>query len=223
MISPAQAAWRAAETVLLDMDGTLLDLAFDNWFWREAVPRCLARSRCADGGQVREELLTRYARCQGTLQWYCLDYWSAETGLDLRALKSAASHRIRYLPGAREFLASAACSGRRLALVTNAHQYALRLKMGVTGFQQYFEVCISAHELGQPKESAGFWAGLEARLGFDPRRTLIVDDSVAVLDAAARHGIGHIVGITHPDTASAARRLPGYAAVTGVAQLLAAA
>ena len=31
--------WRAIDTVLLDMDGTLLDLRFDNYFWLELVPR----------------------------------------------------------------------------------------------------------------------------------------------------------------------------------------
>ena len=30
--------WPEIHTVLLDMDGTLLDLRFDNHFWRELVP-----------------------------------------------------------------------------------------------------------------------------------------------------------------------------------------
>ena len=30
--------WNKIDTILLDMDGTLLDLYFDNYFWREHVP-----------------------------------------------------------------------------------------------------------------------------------------------------------------------------------------
>jgi hypothetical protein len=30
--------WSEIETVMLDMDGTLLDLSFDNYFWRSVVP-----------------------------------------------------------------------------------------------------------------------------------------------------------------------------------------
>ncbi|MCP4043692.1 MAG: haloacid dehalogenase, partial [Gammaproteobacteria bacterium] len=30
--------WNSIHTVLLDMDGTLLDLHFDNQFWLEHVP-----------------------------------------------------------------------------------------------------------------------------------------------------------------------------------------
>jgi putative hydrolase of the HAD superfamily len=219
-MTPAQSAWQAADTVLLDMDGTLLDLAFDSWFWREAVPRCMARSAGAAAAEVRDDLFARYARKQGSLEWYCLDYWTGQTGLDLRALKSAASHRIRYLPGARQFLEIAAGSGKRLVLVTNAHGHALLVKKGVAGLERYFEVCISAHEIGQPKELPGFWPELQQRLGFDPRRTLFVDDSVAVLDAAARFGIGAVLGVTRPDTRRPAMELNGHATVTGVAELL---
>ena len=37
--------WMRVETVLLDLDGTLLDLAFDNYFWRERVPAAYAAAR----------------------------------------------------------------------------------------------------------------------------------------------------------------------------------
>src|SRR5690606_25736777 len=94
--------WGDYETILLDMDGTILDLAYDNYFWRQLVPRCLARRRAEPQPHVSEALFEQYASVQGSLAWYCLDHWARELELDLRALKSASSHRIRFLPGAQD-------------------------------------------------------------------------------------------------------------------------
>jgi len=41
---------------------------------------------------------------RGTLDWYCVDHWSEELGIDVPALKSALRERIGYLDGAPEFL-----------------------------------------------------------------------------------------------------------------------
>lgn len=213
-------SWQRCDTVLLDMDGTLLDLSFDNWFWREAVPRCLARMTGGPASEVREQLLAQYARKRGTLDWYCLDYWTAELRLDLRSLKHAASHRIRYLPGAREFLCRARASGKRLVLVTNAHGDTLAIKQAVSGLGEFFEACVSSHEFGAPKESSGFWPRLQARLGFEPERTMFVDDSEPVLDAAAGFGLGAVVAVTRPDTRRPAQLGTRHASVEAVADLL---
>ena len=35
--------WHDIDTVLLDLDGTLLDLHFDNYFWCQHLPLCYAR------------------------------------------------------------------------------------------------------------------------------------------------------------------------------------
>jgi putative hydrolase of the HAD superfamily len=219
--TPAAARlWRDCDTVLLDMDGTLLDLSFDNWFWREAVPRCLARTTGGPAAEVRERLFEHFARKQGSLDWYCLDYWTRELGLDLRALKEASSHRIRYLPGARGFLQRAQASGKRLVLVTNAHAETLEVKKGVSGLGRYFEACVTSHEFGSPKEAAEFWPQLQAGLGFDPGRTLFVDDSQSVLDAAANFGLAGVVAISRPDTRAPARVVDRHHAVEGVANLL---
>jgi len=212
--------WQACDTVLLDMDGTLLDLAFDNWFWREAVPRWVARSAGIDPTAAREQVLAHYALKQGSLDWYCLDYWTAALGLDLRALKESCSHRIRYLPGAREFLGAARATGKRLVLVTNAHADSLAIKAGVTGLGGFFETCLSSHSLGLPKEAAGFWPRLQARLGFDPRHTLFVDDSHAVLGAAAAFGLAGVVAISRPDSGLPPRPVGAFASVERVALLL---
>jgi HAD superfamily hydrolase (TIGR01509 family) len=188
------------ETILLDMDGTILDLAFDNYFWRELVPRCLARQRQLEQEQARADLFDLYAQVQGSLDWYCLDYWTRALGLDMRALKAASSQRIRFLPGAREFLVMLGETGKRVVLVTNAHEFALDLKKAVVGLDRYFDVFVSSHALGAAKEQAQFWTRLQAQLEFDPVSTVFIDDSQAVLDTAAAFGIGRVIAITRPDS-----------------------
>ena len=212
--------WQHCDTILLDMDGTVLDLAFDNYFWRELVPRCYARARRSSHAAARDEIYARYAGVQGRLEWYCLDYWTAELGLDLKSLKVASSQRIRFLPGAREFLVAAARSGKRLVLVTNAHGDTLDVKKGVVGLERYFDRFVTSHTVGFAKEQDEFWSRLESDLDLDRSRTLFVDDSEPVLDAAARFGIGEIVAVTRPDTRLPLKDSGTHRGIPGVINLL---
>jgi HAD superfamily hydrolase (TIGR01509 family) len=212
--------WKRYETILLDMDGTVLDLAFDNYFWRELVPRCLVRSRKQEYERVRADLFEHYASVQGSLDWYCLDYWTAELDLDIRALKSAASQKIRFLPGARRFLSTLAGWDKQVVLVTNAHSDTLAVKKGVAGLDRYFSLFISSHQLGYPKERAEFWPILQERIGFRSETTLFIDDSLAVLDAAAGFGIHGIVAITCPDTRMPVNPSGSHRGVDGVISLI---
>lgn len=212
--------WRRFETILLDMDGTLLDLAFDNFFWRELVPRCLAREHNISRECARADLFERYAAVRGSLDWYCLDFWSAELNLDMQALKSASSHRIRFLPGAHQFLRTLAGWRKRIILVTNAHGAALEIKNSLTGLDRYINEFVSSHELGFAKERAEFWPLLQERLRFAPASTLFVDDSVSVLDAAAAYGLRGIVAVTGPDTRLPDNEIGAHASVRRVVDLL---
>jgi len=212
--------WQQYETILLDMDGTVLDLAFDNYFWRELVPRCMARKRQQSHERVRTELFELYARKEGSLDWYCLDYWTSELDLDLKALKNASSQRIAFLPGARKFLETLAGWQKRTVLVTNAHSHSLEIKKGVTSLEQYFQLLISSHEFGFAKEQKEFWPLLRSRIDFDPATTLFIDDSLSVLDEAATFGIHGIVAVTRPDTSALVKDSGIYRGVTGVFSLI---
>ncbi|MCC5794732.1 MAG: GMP/IMP nucleotidase [Chromatiales bacterium] len=214
------ASWQQIDTALLDMDGTLLDLAFDNYFWREVVPRSVARARGESVASAHARIEALYASKEGSLDWYCLDYWSAQFSLDMVALKHASSQRIRYLPGARDFLAAAVASGRRLVLVTNAHRRTLEVKRAVAGLDSYLDSFVSSHDFGLPKEHPDFWPALQAALDFDPRRTAFIDDSLPVLAAARDFGIRQLWAITAPDTRAAPRDIRDFPAIRGVSELL---
>ncbi|MGH8530793.1 MAG: GMP/IMP nucleotidase [Nevskiales bacterium] len=203
--------WSRIDTVLLDMDGTLLDLHYDNHFWREHVPLKYAELRGLAADEAREALAPRFAALRGRLEWYCVDYWSRELEMDVLALKHEAADRIAPLPGVVEFLAAAHALGKRLWLVTNAHPKVVVLKMQRTGLAGQFEHVVSSHTLGFAKEDDRFWPALAASLPFVPARALMVDDSLPVLRAAQRFGVAQVIHLLHPDSQSppvAAEELP---------------
>jgi 5'-nucleotidase len=213
-------SWEAIDHVLLDMDGTVLDLAFDNHFWRVVVPERYAQQTGRTVEQARAELEPHFVSLQGRLEWYCLDYWSELTKLDLAALKAEIRHRITPLAGAEDFLRAVRESGRHLWLVTNAHRNSWALKLEQTGLGPWFDRVICSHDFNAPKEDPNFWTRLQARHPFDPARALFVDDSLPVLRAAKGYGIGQLVAICRPDTTCAPRDITELPAVEKLADLL---
>ena len=212
--------WDRIDTVLVDMDGTLLDLSFDNFFWLELVPRKYAELKGLDEAAAREDLGRRYARVAGTLPWYCLDHWSAELDLDIPSLKREYRHLIRYLPMVPEFLSAARARVDRLVIVTNAHSETLAIKTEATGLDRSVDTIVCSHEFDAPKESRAFWVEFERRLPFERRRTLLIEDSIPVLEAARDYGLAHTIAIRRPDSGRPAREIDAFAAVDGVADLV---
>ncbi|MEM9383544.1 MAG: GMP/IMP nucleotidase [Pseudomonadota bacterium] len=198
MTSPI--AWDRVETALLDMDGTLLDLAFDNFFWRELIPQEFARQQGLAAEDAREQVLARYEERAGTLDWYCLDHWEQAFGLDLVALKRKHLAGIRLLPGVETFLAALAQAGLRRVIATNAHGTTLALKLGQTGLEALVDEVHSSHHLGAAKEEQAFWSRFREQLAFEPAAAVLIDDNIAVLDAASEFGIGQCLAISQPDS-----------------------
>jgi putative hydrolase of the HAD superfamily len=212
--------WNQIDTILLDMDGTLLDLHFDNYFWLEHVPRRYAESRGCPLSQAREELGERYRSVEGTLEWYCVDHWSRELGLDIALLKAEVDHLIAVHPHVVDFLDAARTLGKRIVLVTNAHQKALALKMERTRLRGHFDAVICAHDLGLPKEHRAFWDRLQRIEPFDKARTLFVDDSLSVLESARDYGIGFLLRVLKPDTRGPSREAEGFMAIDDFSAIL---
>jgi putative hydrolase of the HAD superfamily len=212
--------WARIDTVLLDMDGTLLDLHFDNHFWLEHVPLRYAQKHGLSLEAARKELLARYARVEGTLDWYCVDYWSRELALDIPLLKNEVDHLIAVHPHVLKFLRRLGELGKTRVLVTNAHQKALHLKMRKTRLGEHLDQVISAHELGLPKENPVFWSRLRQQLGFDPHRTLFIDDSLPVLRSAREYGIAQLLCMLQPDASQPVRDIDEFPALQHFQTLL---
>ncbi len=211
--------WGAIDTVLVDMDGTLLDLSFDNVFWREIVPRRYALLRGLSVSHAEQELAPRFEAKVGTLEWYCLEYWTRDLGMDLKSLKHEHREQIRFLPGAQEFLARVRARGKRLCIVTNAHRDTFDVKAGHTGIDRLVDGVVCSHDFAAPKESMAFWHALKAHAPFDSARTLLLEDSLAVLAAARAYGLAHTIAIRRPDSRLPPRTVAGFPAIDGVFEL----
>jgi len=208
------------------MDGTLLDLGWDKHFWEQLLPRRYAESRGVSLDEARRLMCPIFESTQGTLDWYCVDFWSKALSLDIVTLKRAVRHQIEWLPHSRAFLARLRAAGRRAVLVTNADPEILAIKDAHLGIRRRFDAVYSSHEFGAPKESAAFWPRLAARESFDAARTLLADDSAPVLRAAQAHGIRWLYAVRRPVQRAPARapiEFPGVESVhelgTGLAPL----
>ena len=197
--------WQDINTVLLDMDGTLLDLYFDNRFWLEYLPQQYAKANNISVADAKTQLFREFSTHRGTLNWYCLDYWAAKTGLDIVGLKQHLKDLIDVRPNAIAFLQRVKQSGRTTVLATNAHRGSLDLKLQQLAEQQapltpYLDVVVSAHDLGLPKEDLNFWSKLQDKVSYDPAKTLLIDDNLDVLRSARKAGIGQTLAVLFPDS-----------------------
>jgi putative hydrolase of the HAD superfamily len=193
-------SWDAIDTVLLDMDGTLLDSYFDDFFWEEYVPKVFAETYNLTPQEARKALLARYRRVEKTLQWSDLDYWSEQLGLDIPELKCKIDHLIQVHPYVIDFLKFLRDLGKTVHLVTNAHSKTLAIKLGKTAIGPYFHRIIPAEEVGEAKEQPAFWQKLEQMLGYDKDRTMLVDDNANVLTAARSYGLENLIYVAKPSS-----------------------
>lgn len=192
--------WEHIESVFLDLDGTLLDLHFDNHFWLEFVPLQYAKKHDMSHEEASRVLMERYTQVRGRLDWYCVDFWSRELCLDIEELKHQLAHKIAVHPNVGDFLRAVKRIDKRIVLVTNAHPASLSLKMKKTGLDVYFDRIINAHDIGKAKEHDGFWEQLSSIETYNPDMTLLIDDNIEVLSSAEHYGIRYLLAVKRPDS-----------------------
>jgi HAD superfamily hydrolase (TIGR01509 family) len=212
--------WPDIDTVLLDMDGTLLDLHFDNHFWLQHLPQRYAQLQGCTVAEAQTLVVEISERSHGSLDWYCLDYWSEVLRLDIRSLKEEVSHLIRFRPGTEAFLRFLQQQGKRAVIVTNAHPQALELKAAVSGLAELVPEHISSHQFGMAKENPGFWGRLQQHAGFDYQRCLFIDDSHNVLACARDEGLPHLLQVLQPDLSQPPRPASGFPGILQLDELI---
>lgn len=195
--------WGRINDVLLDMDGTLLDRHFDNFFFEEELPRRYAEKHGLGAQEAREKLFALYRAVEGELDWTDLGYWTRTLGIDVIALTKEFDHMIAFLPDAEEFLRCLREKGKRVHLVTNAHEAGVRIKVARTGLDRHVDGIVNAFDIGYLKMRSEFWPTCQRVIGFDPTRSLYIDDDEACLAAADRYGIAYVY-----HSAKSSSRLP---------------
>ena len=191
--------WQEIDTVMLDMDGTLLDLHYDNYFWKTFLPNAYAEQFQISLDEALAILIPKFQEKEGQLDWYCTDHWTDALGIDVISLKKQIVGKIQFRPGAELFLKHLNQQKKSVWLVTNAHRNVLKIKDEQLLLAPYFEHIISSHDFSQPKESQLFWQQLKQKFMFNESRTLFIDDSLPVLKSAQKFGIQHLLTVSHPD------------------------
>lgn len=212
--------WEQVDTVLLDMDGTLLDLHFDNRFWIELLPTRWGEQRGMNYEEAAAELYPLFKAREGTLEWYSTSFWREKLGLDIVSMKSELAHLVQVLPGVEGFLKAVRVSGRRLVLVTNAHDDTLEFKLARIEIGQYFDAMYTSHQFGLPKEAQGFWERVQETEPFDKMRAMFADDNLRVLENADTYGIAQVVHMLQPDSTRPPCAPSRYRSVQSLVQLL---
>jgi len=213
-------SWGQIDTVLLDMDGTLLDKYFDDYFWEEYVPRIFGEENRMTPEQARKELLKRYQAVESTLQWTDLDYWSEQLGLDIPELKCKVDHLIQVHPFVLDFLQFIRKIGKKIHLVTNAHSKTLEIKLRKTALGPWFDRIVCAEEVGEAKEHPAFWDKLEGMLNYDRKRTLLADDTAKVLRSAREYEMGFLIYVARPSSRLPVRYSPEFPSIVTFDELI---
>jgi len=201
------------DLVLLDMDGTLLDLHYDSHFWLEYVPEQYAFVHKQEKKQAQDYVYAQYEKVYGTLPFYCYDHWSSKLGLDIHHLQHQHKHKIQWREDSLWFLKKLKSLNKKIVILTNAHPSGIALKDKQTELLSYVDITISSHDIGQAKESEYFWDAVKKQLNSDLSRAIFIDDSEKILHSAQSAGVDYVVGINKPNSEKPAELMQSFSTI----------
>ena len=192
--------WAKIDTILLDMDGTILDLSFDDYIWNKKVPENLAKVKNLELDEAQSILRQKMTTVKSTLNWYSFKYWEDSLNINIDVIEEKFKHKIKFRNDALLFLKSNLVRTRQPILVTNADRKGLNRKLRATGLERYFQNIVCSHDLKHAKEERIFWDVLRTTFNLNYSRTLLIDDNIQVLDVARDIGIKYLRGISTPNS-----------------------
>jgi beta-phosphoglucomutase len=103
--------------------------------------------------------------------------------------QQAVSGSMRLVPGADEFVENAALDGFQLAIVSGALRQEIELVLELTGLRPHFSHIIAAEDVPACKPDPLGYTRALAMLELQPRRCVVIEDSIPGLRAARAAGL----------------------------------
>jgi len=189
----------APEAVIFDNDGLLLDTES---VWTRAEQDLYDRRGTAFTPADKRELVGTSAAVAGAV----LERRLGEPGRaeelieELNALVVAElEHGVEAMIGARELLHTLRGRGTPIGLVSNSPLIFVERSLQLVGFEDYFDVVLSAHEVAAPKPAPDPYLEACRRLGVEPGPDVVaLEDSPTGVAAARAAGLT-VIGVPSID------------------------
>ena len=178
------------EFLLIDMDGVILDNAYDNDFWQNQIPEVIADNKGIAFDDAKRLAIQIFNYKKNTRDWYDVDYWSNMLSIDIEAQKRSEKSfsRISLYDGVIDTL-SVLKNKTKTILITNAHRKTLNIKLEKYNLTPYFDEMVCAHELNYVKEDIQLWYMLRSKYRLDYEKTLLVEDTINNINVGLSAGI----------------------------------
>ena len=178
------------ECLLIDMDGVILDNAYDNDFWQNQIPEVIADSKGIGFDDAKRLAIQIFNYKKNTKDWYDVDYWSNMLDIDIEAQKRSEKSfsRISLYDGVIDTL-NVLKNKTKMILITNAHRKTLNIKLEKYNLTPYFDEIVCAHELHYVKEDIQLWYMLRSKYRLDYEKTLLVEDTINNINVGLSAGI----------------------------------